>query len=1468
MNSAKRVLSPIKPENDTENKQTKKVKISLSLEGRTAPLSPQQKENASTEHAALLGWGDDDVDDIDFTKLAAVERCFLAASEGQKKPQMTTTALEPSVVMDQRRAVAKQNKALDELSAQNNLTAAGPKPTDCELKQATTTKELISLNQLPIDAETKELLASQHITISGQQLILADKKITVIGDQPLFADQKLTPIAMAAQKYLAADHKLSLEAEQKLSAAEQRLAKSEQRRVTMEKKRLEKEQKRAADLEQKRIAKEQKRAAVEEQKRLAAEQKRLAAEKKHAARKQLSLARTRQAKKKAIAKVEKNLRDQTIIGPENTALLRDSNDSNSTASELDTSAVFLKPAVPQLETKPKSTSFKHSLPEDTSQIPQQSGMAEQLSPIEPSSSNLNQSPKTEQLPAAEQSKTEDKNRPKLNLTLWQRCLVESTWRKPKTSDLVLVLRSDDKEVAECVLQGPWMHTQVQSGDLVSVQADWDQNNKHYVVNRNVGLIAVHPDILISTTTVASSLFCRRKAVLMERFRGIDTGNVAMVIGTAVHKMFEIAITQDMRSPSQLERIVEEMVHSTDMIKVLYANKLKMAEFSEGLTKFVDPIITFIRQFVHDCEKRVPLPEQFQGHIHRVVDIEENLWVPRLGLKGKIDATVTLRPKQGECNKYHDPVPLELKTGRPSFSFEHQGQLLLYQLMSRALGSKVDNGLLVYIRDGIVREVLSARNEQRDLIIARNELAHYFTREAQVPAAGASLKVNNEGMILQPFPLPEPISHHSACSKCPYVTICSSFAATDPDLELSESHPLRKLMPQKLEHLNPVDFEYFIHWCGLLTLEEQEARKSVNISALWNLPRIVRQQQGRAILDLYLRPLSSVFSDGDRFHHTMHVHPEALTEELDLTLSGFELGEYVIISSTDRLAISTGFIKSLTKDSVGLLLERDLRKLNEHSRFIIDKHESQSFNVFSFTNLGLLIDASDRGAQLRQIIIDRIPPIYSKELPRTIYDDGHIILSGLNSLQRNALLRAVATNSYLLLKGLPGTGKTETLVALIRFLNLMDRTVLITSHTHSAVDNLMVRLLPFDLPMLRLGAPARTHPKLMEINEAVLTKSCKNEEDMEEVFASRTIVGVTCLGSNHVIFNHQKFDYCIVDEATQVFQPTVLRPLWHCSKFILVGDPDQLPPLVKSRVARQRGADESLFHRLDSKFSTVMLTKQYRMNRAITKLANALTYDGALECGNDLVEKSGMPLSKQPSGPRWVVRALQSHVDQSVILLDTLDSYERMNAYAMTHKPIGATGDIVEQHYGLDGKKTYQQPQRMRRITKYANPCELAVVFQILRRLLEAGCPPSEIGVIAPYRAQVELMRSLISKCVKPRMDLVEFNTVDQYQGRDKSVIIYSCTKTCDPSLDAERPHDAEILEDKRRLTVAITRAKHKLIILGDVKCLQRHGPFQKLFASIPSICRIELDDGSQGFSWHSVFSDFNKLWEHSPKDAN
>lgn len=296
-------------------------------------------------------------------------------------------------------------------------------------------------------------------------------------------------------------------------------------------------------------------------------------------------------------------------------------------------------------------------------------------------------------------------------------------------------------------------------------------------------------------------------------------------------------------------------------------------------------------------------------------------------------------------------------------------------------------------------------------------------------------------------------------------------------------------------------------------------------------------------------------------------------------------------------------------------------------------------------------------------------------------------------------------------------------------------------------------------------------------------------------------GATCLGVKHALIQRKKFDFCILDEAGQLAEPYTLGPFARAKTILLVGDPQQLPPLVVSREAKQLGMEVSLFERFVERYpyAVVSLTTQFRMNRDINALANELFYRGSLSCGSEEVANNAIrlphferSLKNDPSGrSSWLFASLDP--SRSVVFLNT-DGLMPLNCARESRVVLNkrSSADSASQ----DGEEE----------SFIANDMEVRIVSLLVDRLMRSGMPLRNIGVISPYRSQLRSMRKLL-------VDAVEVDTVDKFQGRDKDCIVISLVRS-NPEKNV-----GSLLSDWRRLNVAFTRAKNKLIIIGSASTL-------------------------------------------------
>ncbi|KAI5300198.1 Tripartite DNA replication factor [Ascosphaera atra] len=439
-------------------------------------------------------------------------------------------------------------------------------------------------------------------------------------------------------------------------------------------------------------------------------------------------------------------------------------------------------------------------------------------------------------------------------------------------------------------------------------------------------------------------------------------------------------------------------------------------------------------------------------------------------------------------------------------------------------------------------------------------------------------------------------------------------------------------------------------------------------------------------------------------------------------------------------------------------------------------------------------------RLRELIIDNLPPNF-KAVPSSAIAAVSLSQTNLNVDQKNAIEKVLSADDYALVLGMPGTGKTTTIAHIIRALVSKGKSVLLASYTHTAVDNILLKVRNDNFKILRLGAAAKVHSEVQSFAQLASVPK-KTIEELRDCYENSQIVATTCLGVNHSIFNNRVFDYCIVDEASQITLPVCLGPIRMAQTFILVGDHYQLPPLVQNKEAQEGGLDISLFKLLcdQQPKSVVYLEHQYRMCKEIMLLSNQLIYSNHLKCGTPGVAAKTLEIPK--------MQALKLHHAPSSSIPTTSSARAEMCVGLrcwlrdLVHPAAKArlvNTDLLKPEATEDAKGS-----------RIINEAEATICAQLAESLITVGVPASEIGIVTLYRSQLALLKSRL----RHQPDL-EMHTADRFQGRDKEVIIMSCVRS-------NQEHNVgDLLRDWRRVNVAFTRARSKLLVVGSKSTL--HG---------------------------------------------
>ncbi|XP_035969735.2 DNA replication ATP-dependent helicase/nuclease DNA2 [Halichoerus grypus] len=963
---------------------------------------------------------------------------------------------------------------------------------------------------------------------------------------------------------------------------------------------------------------------------------------------------------------------------------------------------------------------------------------------------------------------------------------------------------ENKEL--CILRNNWCSSPVEPGDIIHLEGDCLSDI--WIIDEDFGYLILYPDMLISGTSIASSIRCMRRAVLNETFRSSDPATHQMLIGTVLHEVFQKAISNSF-APEKLQEFAFQTVQEIRHLKEMYRLNLNQEEIKQEVEEYLPSFSKWAGDFMHKYtsgdfpQMQLSLPSDGNNNnstcnieVINSLDIEESIWSPRFGLKGKIDVTVGVKIHRG-CKTKYKIMPLELKTGRELNSIEHRSQLVLYTVLSQERRADPEAGLLLYLKTGHMYPVPANHLDKRELLRLRNQMAFSLLHRISKSA------IEKEKTKLAP--LPQIIEDQQTCKYCSQIGNCVLYSRAVEQQMDDSSVPIGMLpkIKEETQHLKLTHLEYFSLWCLMLTLESQSKDNKKNHQHIWLMRASEMEESGNCIGNLLRTECVKTVCDGQYLHNFQRKNG-------DIPVTNLMAGDRIILSGEERtlFALSRGYVKEINMTSVTCLLDRNLSVLPESTLFRLDQEEKTCNIDTPLGNLSKLMENTCVSQKLRDLIIDFREPHFisylSSVLPYDAKDTVACILKGLNKPQRQAMKKVLLSKDYTLIVGMPGTGKTTTICTLVRILYACGFSVLLTSYTHSAVDNILLKLAKFKIGFLRLGQTQKVHQDIQKFTEEEIcrSKSIKSLALLEELYNSHRIVATTCMGINHPIFSRKTFDFCIVDEASQISQPVCLGPLFFSRRFVLVGDHQQLPPLVLNHEARALGMSESLFKRLEqNKNAVVQLTVQYRMNSKIMSLSNKLTYEGKLECGSDKVANAVISLPHFKD----VKLELEFYADYSENPW-MIGVFEPNNPVCFLNTDKVPAPEQVEKG-GV------------------SNMTEAKLIVFLTSIFIKAGCKPSDIGIIAPYRQQLKIINDLL---FHSSIRMVEVNTVDKYQGRDKSIILVSFVRS-----NKDGPL-GELLKDWRRLNVAITRAKHKLILLGCVPSLNRYPPLGKLLDHLNS----------------------------------
>lgn len=515
--------------------------------------------------------------------------------------------------------------------------------------------------------------------------------------------------------------------------------------------------------------------------------------------------------------------------------------------------------------------------------------------------------------------------------------------------------------------------------------------------------------------------------------------------------------------------------------------------------------------------------------------------------------------------------------------------------------------------------------------------------------------------------------------------------------------------------------------------------------------------------------------------------------------------------------------------------------------------------FDETSYKLMFEALDRTMKAKNNRLAYLRDLFYSHQKAGRFSFEPMKFPWLNPTQERAVNEVLWAKDVAIVHGPPGTGKTTTLVEAINETLMRESQVLVCAQSNMAVDWISEKLVDRGINVLRIGNPTRVndkmlgftyerrfeshpdYPQLWAIRKAIRELRSNRKKGSEsfhqkmdrlrsraaeieirinaELFGEARVIACTLVGSAHRLLEGMKFGTLFIDEAAQALEAACWIPMRRASRVILAGDHCQLPPTVKSIAALRAGLGKTLMERIaENKPEVVTLLKiQYRMNEDIMRFSSDWFYGGQVESAPQIKYRSILDFDHPIS---WI----DTSNEENQITIEGEDSLEDSASTSSSSSAANQNSDLnfKEQFVGESYGRINKAEAELTLLT-------LAEYFTKIGKQRVLG-DSIDVGIISPYRAQVQYLKKLIKKYefFKPYRRLISVNTVDGFQGQERDVILISLVRSNDEG-------QIGFLKDLRRMNVAMTRARMKLIILGNKDTMTQHPFYKKLWEYVEAI---------------------------------
>ena len=887
------------------------------------------------------------------------------------------------------------------------------------------------------------------------------------------------------------------------------------------------------------------------------------------------------------------------------------------------------------------------------------------------------------------------------------------------SDLaeVPVRLSAGAEPVPVTLWGKWTATAelVEPGmELLVTDAERDDYDGGYATTGD-SYVVLEPDFLVDVTDVRSWVQCPRMYYL-NKLSGIPLA-YPVVKGTIVHEVFG-----DLLRGRDLDESIPDRVEEAGLELGLLGRTRE--EVEEEVRRNAMAIEGWLNQGMLTDQERSAAADESSERAFAPAESEwrseQTLISETFGIKGRADAV-----RRG--------MPVELKTGKNTKReprFHDKIQAACYALLLQERGVPADTGTLLYTKNSALdrSEATGDLSPAKEFSVGDGLLKFVVRTRNEIAAMEHDMDV------------PTGYEADATCDYCFEQDTCQVVSGR-LDQE-SKAGRIGRAIPAE-------EREYFDRFYRAIEEERRETHREY--AKLWEQTGEERADDDRALVDL--EPTDRRQLDGGRWElraeRTDDVDERRSSgseTESGYAVSKIREGDVVLASDGDPVDGHAELARVERLDEAVVVSADEPVDL---CRLDVYPSELSADRMLTALHDGLL-----KGSERRKdVLFDRADPAFG-DVSETFIDN--------NAAQNEAVTTAVAAEEFALVHGPPGTGKTYTIARTIRALVERGDRVLLSAFTNRAVDNALEAVRDRDFEaVLRVGTESGVREDMQDVR---LEQRGDPGERVRELREAPVVAATTATCGSRVM-REQSFDVAVVDEAAQLTEPETLAAINLADRFVLVGDHEQLPPVVRA----ENDLTESLFERLIDEHPNagVMLDRQYRMAQRIQAYASREFYDGQLRPATG--EVAAQRLSDLPEAD---VSALPDHLRDPVTMIDVPG----------------------------DG-------------SRHTDAVEAERVAETVEAFAAAGVERGDIGVIAPFRAQV----AEISRRVP---DAVTVDTVDRFQGSSKEVILVSFVASGDL--------DGPVFEDYRRVNVALTRAKRSLVLVGDADALATDDAYARM----------------------------------------